>query len=149
MAAPRFGRMARYIGVGLVSVTIDAAVYALLLALTGNPIVAKPISYLTGAVFSYFANWRFTFGERRGKFSELAFALVYLSSLAVNLVVNQLFLAWFADTWWRAPLAFLITTGFTTIWNYFGMAWFVFKDKTPIDTGAIGVEHATERTGTE
>jgi putative flippase GtrA len=120
-------RIARYIAVGLGSVAIDAIVYAILLSVTDNTLLSKGISYVTGAIFSYFANWRFTFGARRGKFSEVAFVLVYLSSLAVNLGVNELFLIWFGDEWWRAPLAFFITTGFTTVWNYIGMSLFVFR----------------------
>lgn len=127
MTSEHARRLARYIAVGLGSVAIDAIVYAILLALTGNSVVAKSISYLSGAVFSYFANWRFTFGARRGKFSEVAFVLVYVSSLAVNIVVNELFLTWFPGVWWRAPLAFFVTTGFTTVWNYIGMSLFVFR----------------------
>lgn len=124
-----YGKLLRYLLVGCTSVLIDAGIYALLLVLGVPSWMAKPISYVCGAVFSYFANWRFTFGARRGRFSELAFALVYLSSLAVNLLVNELLLRAFADVWWRAPAAFLVTTGFSTIWNYVGMSRFVFTSK--------------------
>jgi putative flippase GtrA len=128
VTGPRTRRLLRYVAVGLGSVLIDAVVYAILYSTTGNGWVSKPIAYIAGAVFSYFANWRFTFGARRGRFSEVAFVLVYLSSLAVNLLVNQLILGWIEPTWWRAPLAFLVTTGFTTVWNYVGMSRFVFRE---------------------
>lgn len=125
-------RLLRYLAVGICSVAIDAVVYWFVAAAFGAPLfVAKPIGYVGGAVFAYFANWKFTFGARRGRLSEVAFVLVYLSSLTVNEVVNQVFLLWMPDEWWRAPLAFLVTTGFTTVWNFLGMSLFVFKGKPP------------------
>lgn len=127
MKSDRLSRLLRYLAVGIGSVAIDAILYTVLLALTGSSLPSKAVSYVGGAVFSYFANWRFTFGARRGRFSEVAFALVYLSSLAVNLGVNELFLLWFDPDWWRAPAAFLVTTAFTTVWNYLGMSLFVFR----------------------
>lgn len=119
-------RILRFLGVGVTSVAIDAAVYALLLALGAGTVVAKPVGYVSGAVFSYFANWRFTFGLRRGRFSELLFVAVYASSLLINLGVNEVGLALLGDFAWRAPLMFFVTTAITAVWNYLGMSRFVF-----------------------
>jgi putative flippase GtrA len=124
----------RYIVVGLGSVVVDAGVYWLVALLTGSTLIAKPISYLSGAIFSYFGNWRFTFGLRRGRFSEVAFVLVYLSSLVINLLVNELLLSWFGLSWWRPPLAFLVSTAVTTVWNFVGQSLLVFKDASKADS---------------
>lgn len=120
--------------VGLGSVVVDAGVYWLLTLLTGNTLISKPISYLCGAVFSYFGNWQFTFGQRRGRFSELVFVLVYLSSLIINLLFNEALLAWFGMTWWRPPLAFFVSTAITTVWNFVGQSVLVFRDRSKADT---------------
>lgn len=118
----------KYLVMGVISVIVDASVYGLVLLLTGNPLIAKPIGYICGAVFSYFANWRFTFGERQGKHSELAFVLVYVSSLFVNLGINELLLSLLRHLEWAAPAAFLAATAVTTVWNFLGQSQFVFRE---------------------
>ena len=130
----RLPLLRRYLVVGLGSVVVDAAVYALLVALTGNTLIAKPISYVCGALFSYLGNWRFTFGLRRSKLSEVAFVLVYVTSLGVNLGINEALLALLPEAWWRSPLAFFVSTSITTVWNFVGQSLFVFKERDKADS---------------
>ena len=143
MKRTRVTRFGRFLIVGFSSVAIDAAVYWLLLALGCPSWTAKPISYVAGTIFSYFGNWRFTFGERRGKFSEVAFALVYASSLAINLGLNELGLQLLHDWSFRAPVVFLFTTAVTTVWNFVGMSLFVFRDREQPVT--VEVDETTEQ----
>lgn len=123
--APRIGR---YILVGLGSVCIDATVYWLLVTWTGDSVLSKAVSYVSGAVFSYLANWRFTFGKRRSNWSEVAFVLIYLTSLGLNIGINQAALALLPLVWFRTALAYLLATGVTTVWNFVGQSLLVFEE---------------------
>ncbi|WP_440708528.1 GtrA family protein [Herbiconiux sp. YIM B11900] len=114
--------------VGGLTVLIDAAVYALLGALGVQLDLAKTISFVTGAVFAYFANWRFTFGRRRGRFSELVFVVIYAASLGINVGINALVRLLLPESWaLTLPLAFVVATGASAAWNFVGMSLFVFQ----------------------
>jgi len=123
----RLSTLVKFVFVGLVSVAIDAAVYALVHSVFGWPVpLAKSTSFLAGAVFSYLANWRVTFGARRGRHSEVAFVLVYLAALGINVLVNAGILALTDLSGIGFVIAFLLATLASATWNYFGMSLFVF-----------------------
>lgn len=118
-AAPRF------LLVGVIAVLIDAVVYALL-SDTLEPGGAKACSYVAGALFGYVANWKFTFGERRSSWAEVAFVATYAISLGLNVGVNALILA-VVPAPLGLPLAFLAATGVSTVWNFAGLSKVVFR----------------------
>lgn len=120
-------RFGRFLLVGGSGVLIDFTAYFVLLHFGVQASIAKAISFILGSVWAYFANWKFTFGARRGKYSEFAFAAVYLSALAVNTATNSLALAVTAAFEWKYAAAFLAATGVSTIWNFVGMSLFVFR----------------------
>jgi putative flippase GtrA len=127
VATSRLPTPIKFALVGLISVAIDAAVYALFHSVVNWPIpVAKTLSFLAGAVFSYLANWRVTFGARRGKHSELFFVIVYLAALGINVLVNGVVLELTKSTGLGFAIAFCVATLASATWNYFGMALFVF-----------------------
>lgn len=122
----------RFVLVGGTSVLIDALVYALVAALVPSVVLAKTVGYLAGAAFGYGANWRFTFGARRSRYSEVLFVLLYAGSLGLNILVNSTVLALLHDGAGPAVLAFLCATGVSTIWNYVGLSSFVFARGTRV-----------------
>lgn len=111
----------RFLVVGLAAVAIDALVYFVLHFHIGAA-PAKAAGYGAGAVFGYIANWKFTFGARRGSWTEIAFIGTYLVSLGLNVVSNQLVIAVVGPV-----LAFFFATGISTVWNYFCLSRVVFK----------------------
>jgi putative flippase GtrA len=117
----------RFLLVGATAVVIDAAAYVLLDA-AGTPVdLAKALGFLTGAVFAYFANWRFTFGARRGRWSEVLFVVVYALALLLNVSANAGVRAWLGTSTVDATIAFLVATGLSAAWNFVGMSLFVFR----------------------
>ena len=131
---------ARFLVVGATTVAIDAVVYRLMLWAGVATVVAKPVGFVVGAVFAYFANWRFTFGERRHTRAPLAFAAVYLGALAVNTVLNELLLNLLGRDRTGTALAFLGATAASATWNFFGMARFVFSVPRRPDTASAARE---------
>lgn len=126
----RLGSIARFLLVGGTTVAIDALVYALLGWLGVQLEVAKGISFAVGAIFAYVANWRFTFGERRGRWSEVLFVVVYGLALGLNVLVNALARWVLGDSPLALGASFVIATGLSALWNYVGMALFVFRSRS-------------------
>jgi len=117
----------KFLLVGTTTVLIDGLAYALLLGLGLDEETAKAVGFVTGAVFAYFANWRFTFGARRSRYSEVLFVLVYALALVLNVVVNAFVLAALEPSRWAIPVAFVVATGLSAAWNFLGMSLFVFR----------------------
>jgi putative flippase GtrA len=92
-----------------------------------------------GAVFAYFANWRFTFGARRSRWSELLFVAVYVLALGLNVAANAVVLGWLGTGAADTTVAFLVATGLSAAWNFVGMSLFVFRREE------TGVGHVAER----
>ena len=122
------GSLGRFVLVGGTTVLIDAVVYQLLLWAGAEPGPAKAASFIAGAVFAYLANWRFTFQGQHHRWSLVAFVLVYLAALGINVGANGLVLALLGeDRTWQLAVAFLVATGLSAAWNFLGMARFVFR----------------------
>lgn len=135
----------RFLVVGGITVAIDYAVYTTLLwlGLTHNP--AKAAGFIAGAIFAYVANRLFTFkgNTLAGTFSAealksyAAFTALYLSTLAINVASNALFL-WLGDVirpyiWPSCPQGLIVFGAFggatviSAALNFVGMKFFVFK----------------------
>jgi putative flippase GtrA len=125
----RLGSILRFLVVGGITVAIDAAVYALLGSLAVPLELAKGISFAVGAVFAYVANWRFTFGTRRGRWSEVFFVLVYTAALGLNVAVNALARWVLGDSPIALGVSFVVATGVSALWNYVGMSLLVFRSR--------------------
>jgi polyisoprenyl-phosphate glycosyltransferase len=122
------GSLLRFLLVGGTTVVIDAIVYQLLLLGDVPHGWAKALGFIAGALFAYVANWRFTFQGQHHRWSVVAFVVVYLCALGLNVGANALVLAVVGDErTWQVGLAFLVATGLSAAWNFIGMARFVFR----------------------
>jgi putative flippase GtrA len=125
------GSAVRFLLVGGTTVLIDAAVYQLLLLTDLSHGWAKALSFVAGALFAYVANWRFTFRGASHRWSLVAFVVVYLCALGLNVGVNAGVLAVLGDEeTWQVALGFLLATGVSAAWNFVGMARFVFRSSS-------------------
>lgn len=118
----------RFLIVGFSTVAVDAIAYALLIFLGVDTVMSKILGFLCGAVFAYFANWRFTFGKRRSQYSEVLFVCVYAASLAINVALNEGILALLGQSQLSFIVAFLFATAVSAGSNFMGMSLFVFKN---------------------
>jgi putative flippase GtrA len=133
------GSLVRFLLVGGFAVLVDAVTYALLTE-AGVPVdLAKAASFLVGAVFAYFANWRFTFGARRSRWSEVLFVAVYVLALGLNVAANAAVRAWLGTSGVDASVAFVAATGLSAAWNFTGMSLFVFRQE------GSSVDHVAQR----
>ena len=115
--------MSRFLVAGFCAVGTDMGSYFLLLKVLPHD-YSKGISFLLGTIIAYFINKYWTFEKKTKSYGELGkFAALYLSTLGANVLVNRIVLNLFQ----RTLLAFLLATGVSTILNFIGQKWWVFK----------------------
>lgn len=120
-----------FLVVGALTVLVDLLVYRALMASgLAATAPAKAIGFLTGTVFAYCANRRWTFNHRVATAGSAArFALLYGATLAANVAVNAAVLRILdaAAPVLAVPLAFLAATGVSATLNFIGMKTLVFS----------------------
>ena len=117
-----------FIIIGITAVLIDISTYMLLLSLTKYINFSKSVSFIMGASFSYFGNKNYTFNAKVNKVTPIYFALVYSSSLILNIYINKFCLNIFSQkTLTSIFISFFISTLICAIFNFVMMKIFVFK----------------------
>jgi putative flippase GtrA len=117
--------------VGLLTVLIDFMSY---LGLVWSSLlevnVAKTVGFLTGTIFSYYANRRWTFGRMDyASGTWWRFVILYAATLGINVATNSIALATIKASNLTLPIAFIIATGLSAALNFAGLKFFVFKVK--------------------
>lgn len=114
----------RFIIAGLFAVGTDLTTYYLLLNILPHN-YAKGISFLLGTVVAYIINKFWTFQKNKKSLKELIqFGVLYFSTLILNVIVNNVTLDLSGN---MVFLAFIVATAFSTILNFVGQKWWVFK----------------------
>lgn len=119
------GQLARFAVVGGLAVAIDAALYFLFVwSELMDPTWSKRASFGLGAVWAFFANKFFTFRAPGFKVQQpFLFAAVYLGGWALNSFIHDAVL----HLWPRPVVAFLSATSVSTVTNFVGQKWLVFR----------------------
>lgn len=105
------------------AVVVDLTMYMLLKPyISVSP--AKTTSFVAGAIVGFIINKLWTFESSKFKVSEIAkYVVLYACSATVNTVVNAIVLS--VSGW--TILAYLCATGTSTIMNYWGLKFIVFR----------------------
>lgn len=116
----------RFLVAGFSAVGTDLAVYWLLLhVLSHSP--AKAASFISGTAVAYVINKYWTFEKGQHSYAEMGrFLALYLSTLFVNVGVNKIALL-ILPVSVNVSLAFLVATGCSTVLNFIGQKWWVFR----------------------
>ena len=119
---------ARFLIVGSTTVLIDLVFYLILIFIGFDTHISKGISFSIGTVFAYFANRNYTFQSSMGGFFRFTvFTLLYLSTLVVNVVSNEIVLKLTSQINGSLMIAFLIATSLSATLNFIGMKYIVFN----------------------
>ncbi len=113
----------RFLVGGGSAVLVDAVVYTVLKQRMELSI-AKAISYVTGAVVGFIINKLWTFESKEFKVAEIIkYIILYAFSAIANTLTNTFVLFIIPVT----TFAFLCATGVSTIINFLGQKFVVFK----------------------
>lgn len=109
---------------GSSAVLTDFVSYYLLLYLGLYIAYAKCASYILGAIVGFLINKIWTFESKKFRFDEVwKYIVLYLVSAIANTLVNQV-VFFVVDV---KILAFLVATGCSTVMNFLGQKFIVFK----------------------
>jgi len=131
----------KFLVVGLLNTGVDFGILNLLMFLTGissglGYSVFKAISFICAVINSYVWNKRWTF-QKGGKLERKEFSkflIISLISFGVNvgtasLLVNFVEPIGNISPYFWANISALVAAGFTTLINFFGYKYLVFRDK--------------------
>lgn len=125
----QIGELLRFGVVGGSAVLTDFCVYFALLAVIPliPPTIAKSVSFIAGAVLAFVLNRKFVFRahDTSAKQQVGPFIVLYLVSLGLNASVNAALLHFSV----MRALAWFCATGTSTISNFLGMKFIVFRQK--------------------
>ncbi len=126
-------QLIRFIISGCLAVFVDCMFYYILSYFLDISI-AKAISFLIGTIAAFLMNKYYTFEQKKKSFLEaIKFLSLYLFSLGANVVVNKLsfiILPYVFDNFEiRKLFAFLFATATSTIINFLGQKFWVFRLK--------------------
>lgn len=121
----------KFLAVGMVAVFLDWGIYLALTNFFGiGAVLSKSLSYIIGTVFAFIANSILVFQSALAPVNFLKHLFLYTFSLLVNTFV---FAFWELKFSFESPVilvAALLTATFTsTIINFLGMRFWVFKNK--------------------
>lgn len=117
-------RFIKFCAVGGANVAVDFCCYTLGIWLGLSPYLARTLSWIVGAVFSYAVNRQWTFkAEDKGAAPFIRFCIVNALSLALGLVMLFVFTSLGASN----SLGFFLTLPFTTVANYLGYRFWSFQ----------------------
>ena len=113
----------RFLTAGLSAVGTDLLTYYILLSFLSNNF-AKAISFFLGTLVAFIINKYWTFERIERSYCEvLKFTLLYSVTLVLNVTTNSLILEYTSFVF----LAFYVATGVSTVLNFIGQKWWVFR----------------------
>ena len=117
----------KYIIIGFSTVFIDLIVYLFLIKIGLIIKKAKAISFISGALFSYQANRKWTFKIKYFNLSQiLSFTFLYITSLLLNVSLNGFFIYIYKYAL-GFEFSFIFATTISATYNYLGLRFFVFN----------------------
>ena len=116
----------RFLIVGICSVIIDFLFYYLFIFFEIlDPNNSKRISFIIGAIFAFYANRNYVFRVNDKKFSQyILFSILYFISFILNSLVHDYIFLITSLT----LVAFLFATFVSTIINFVGQKFIIFKE---------------------
>jgi len=120
----------RFLIVGSTTVLIDLICYSILVYMGFITYISKGVSFSIGTIFAYFVNKTFTFrSSTAGSARFIMFSLLYLSTLVVNVIVNEFILDLTGRTSISFVMAFVLATVLSAILNFIGMKFIIFPSE--------------------
>ena len=116
----------KYILVGMFVVFLDFLFYQLFINVFEiNSSNSKRLSFISGAVFSFFLHKHISFNSNKRRLKEpFLFGLLYFTSFSLNSFSHDLSIKYFAGNY-----PFYIATSVSVVINYLGQKFIVFKNR--------------------
>ncbi|EKQ50527.1 MULTISPECIES: GtrA family protein [unclassified Clostridium] len=114
----------RFLVGGGSAVLVDYIVYRVLLSFGIDTAVSKAVSFICGSIVGFIINKLWTFESKNFSKSEIfRYIILYTITAGINAWINNIVLYLFSIQ----VFAFLCATGVSTVLNFLGQKFFVFK----------------------
>lgn len=118
----------KFLLIGVLSAVVDYCCYFFSLNIANLGIKSsKALGFFGGAFFGYLYNRKWTFNQRPnvpGSFWR--FAILYLGTLGVNILANDVGLNIFETMYYQIQISFFLATTLSAIINFLGLKFFCF-----------------------
>jgi putative flippase GtrA len=131
MKSSVLSELKKFLAVGMVAVCLDWGIYLALTNFFGvGAVPSKGLSYVIGTIFAFVANGRLVFQSDLAPVNFLRHLLLYTISLLANTLVFAFLKSNFSfDSPMILGAALLAATFVSTVINFMGMRFWVFKNK--------------------
>lgn len=120
-------QMSRFGLAGGLSGVIDYGSVLLCVALGMWPELARALGFAVGSTMAYLLNRRWTFNSRRSVGEVGLVAVIYALTFGIVVVVNALVLHFMPAAWWLVTLAWIVSQGVATTFNFAAQRVLVFQ----------------------
>jgi putative flippase GtrA len=132
MRSDVLSELKKFLAVGMIAVCLDWGIYLALTNFFGvGAVPSKGLSYVIGTIFAFIANGRLVFQSDLAPVNFLKHLLLYTFSLIAN---TLLFAYWDANFSFESSIilgaALLTSTFASTVINFVGMRFWVFKKRS-------------------
>ena len=118
----------RFSIVGVSTVTVAYIIYRTLVFYGINRDISNGLAYCFGVCLSFFANKSWTFNSKKKSHQVLVqFLILHVFSLFACVFINSIAFINLANNIFRVEIAFLLGIATSTLLNFIGMKYFVFK----------------------
>lgn len=118
----------RFAVTGGLTVVLDAVVYASLIRLGVQIDGSKALGLIAATIFAYVVNRFWAFNDAKaGSARIVSFLSLYAAAIVLNVVVNSLSLHVLGQSSWALIVSWFLATGSSSVFNYVGMRYFVFR----------------------
>lgn len=118
----------RFAVTGGLTVALDAVVYASLARLGMSIDGSKALGLIAATIFAYFVNRFWAFSDAKAGSARIgSFLSLYAAAIVLNVVVNRLSLQMLGQGSWALIVSWFLATGSSSVFNYVGMRYFVFR----------------------
>lgn len=90
--------------------------------------LSRALSFILGSTTAYFLNRSWTFTGRKDAREALSVAIVYGMTFVIIVAVNAIFLRALPDSEWRLTLAWIVSQGIGTTFNFVVQRLWVFRN---------------------
>tara|TARA_B100000965_G_scaffold303025_1_gene261709 strand:- start:1254 stop:1658 length:405 start_codon:yes stop_codon:yes gene_type:complete len=119
----------RFLFVGSSTVVIDFIIYSILYLIGINTKISKSLGFISGTIYAYYMNKNITFkSNKRGLRVFLSFIALYITSLILNVYINETLLSLSYFSSYKYLLSFLIATVVSATINFIVMNLIIFKE---------------------
>ncbi|MEN9826240.1 MAG: hypothetical protein RI953_1985 [Pseudomonadota bacterium] len=123
-------QMMKFVVTGFCGLFTDVSIYRLLVKTGIHVTPAKALGCLAGTVVVFFINRAWTFSARNGSAAQIfRFGLLYGTTIMLNTTLNTIGLKLLPHPW---QLSFVFATGVTTVINFLGSKFVVFKPRSAV-----------------